>query len=528
MSRSVTSVRAAVWREIRTSTVVVTILVGGVIEIGLRSYVASGGAAGMLGLQPLVQNPAVAALYGRVDNLNNGGVFVVWKMGAFLLMAIALWEALSATRLTRAHEDDGSWDMMVIGRRERGSVLRTTSLVLGEMGLVVAGASWLVAWVGRQSPVGAMYFALGVLAAAWSGAAIGLLAAQVAAPRRAASQAALVIVVGAFFVRVIADANSSSEWLRDATFFGWIEKVGAFQTPDAWALIPALAAPLVATCAVWWLQGRRDAGGALWIHADSASPRPFLLGSTWSFAWRERSSVWRWWTLGLGVFGGILGYLTNALVSLSRTDPAYVALLDRWGLGAMVSGVGFVALGAAVMSVAFSFLVASWIVSVASDEVKGRLDVALATGPRRVVWLLSAVATALFAVILADVVTTLTMWSGVRLGGTHLPLSVVAQALASSLGLVPFMVGGALCLVGYAPRVAFAISAIFILVQYVVQALGPILHWPALLLESDPFHYLRDVPVQAFDVGGVVGLSLVGVGLGAFGLRRYARRDVVS
>jgi ABC-2 type transport system permease protein len=528
VSRAVTSVWSVVWREVRTSTLVVTALLVAVIEVGLRSFVASGGVAGMAGLEPLVRNPAIAALYGRVDDLNNGGIFVVWKMGAFVLVTVAVWAALSATRATRAHEDDGSWDALVIGRRDRDDALRTTTYVLGEADLVVATASGLTMLVGGQGLSGSLYFAVGILAVAWSGTAVGLLAAQVVAPRRAASQVSLALVVGAFLVRVVADASSSTEWLRDFTFFGWVETLGAFQRARPWALVPALVGPVVVVAMVWRLQGRRDVGGALYTHADSSAPRDFLLGSAWTFAWRERSSVWRWWTIGLAAFGAIMGYLTHALVSLARTDPSYVALLDRWGFGAMVSGVGFIAFASLVMSVVFTFLVVSWITSVAGDEVKGRLDLALAGGPSRVTWLFSVVVSGLWALTVATTATVVMMWWGVRLSGTGMSITTVAQAVTSSLGLIPFMVGGSLWLVGRAPRVAFALGSIFILVEYVLQALGPTLHWPTLLLEADPFHYLRAVPVQPFNVGGVVGISLVGAVIGALGVVRYVRRDVVG
>jgi len=528
VSRRVASVRAVVWRELRTSTLVVAILTGAVIEIGLRSFEASGGALGMLALQPLVQNPAVAALYGRVANLDNAGIFVVWKMGAFLLLTVAIWSALSATRATRGHEDDGSWDVLVIGRRSRSAVLRTTTWVLAETGAVVALVSVAVLWAGGQSASGSWLFGVGVLATAWSGTAVGLVAAQFVAPRRAASQASLVVVVVAFFVRMVADATPSNEWLRDATFLGWVEKIGAFQRVDAAAVVPALAGPVVAVAVVWWLQIRRDVGGALWTHADSAAPRRFLLGSAWTFAWRERSSVWRWWTVGLGSFGAILGYLTHALVSLAQTDPGYVALLRRFGYGAMVTGVGFVALTTAALSVGFTYLVLSWIVSAASDEAKGRLDVTYATGPRRVTWLLAVVATALLAVIVAATVTTVAMWAGVRVSGTSMSVATVARAVASSLGLVPFFVGVGVWLVGRTPRIAFAVGTIFVLVAYIVQALGPILKWPSGVLALDPFHYLRAVPVQPLDAAGLAWLSLAGVTLGLLGLWRYARRDLVG
>ncbi len=528
MSRPVATVHAVVWREIRTSTITVAILVAGVIEIGLRSFVASGGALGTLALMPLVKNPAVAALYGRVDALDTGGIFVVWKMGAFLLLMVALWAALSATRLTRGHEDDGSWDVLVIGRRDRSSVLRTTIRVLGEACAVVAAASLLVLILGAQSVAGSAYFALGVLATGWSGAAVGLLAAQFVAPRRSASQAALALIVLTFFVRMVADATVANEWLRDVTFFGWVEKIGAFQHLDPASSLPALAGPVLTVVAVVTLQRRRDAGGALFTNTDRAAARPRLLGSSWSFAWRERASVGRWWTLALALFGGILGYLTHALVSLASTDPGYVSLLDRFGYGAMVTGVGFVALATAALSVAFTYLVFTWIASAASDELRGRLDVALATGPRRTTWISSVALSAILAVVVAATATTLAMWVGVRISGTPMSLATVGQAVASALGLVPFFVGVGLLLVGVVPRAAFAVGSVLIVVAYVVQALGPILRWPAWSLALDPFHYLRAVPVQSGDAVGLAWVTLVGVAVGVVGLRRYVRRDIVG
>ena len=528
MSRAVTSVHSLVWREMRRNTVVVAVLVVLIIETGLKSFNASGGAAGMVGLAPLLANPAVAALYGRVDNLNTGGAFVVWKMGAVLVMTVAIWAALSATRLTRAHEDDGNWDVLVIGRRNRDTVLRTTTLVLAEMGLVAAAASGLMMRAGGQSTSGSLYYALGMLSIAWSGAIIGLLSAQIAAPRRAASQLALALVVLAFLLRVVADAGSSLEWMRDLTFFGWVEKIGAFQTVDAGAAVPALVGPLVAVAAVWWLQDRRDVGGALYTHADSATAKPAFLSSPWLFAWRERSSVWRWWTLGLAVFGVIMGYLTHALVSLAHSDPSYTALLNHWGMGAMVTGVGFVAIAATVMSVVFTLLVVSWISSTGADEVKGRLDLVLATGVSRSTWMFAVTAGSLACVVVAGAATTLALWGGVRLSGTAMALSTVAEAVAGSLALVPFMVGLSVWLVARFPRLAFALGAMLVIVAYVAQILGPVLRWPALVLEVNPFHYLRSVPVSPFDLGGFLGVTLVGAAIGAAGLWRYTRRDVAN
>ena len=73
-----------------------------------------------------------------------------------------------------------------------------------------------------------------------------------------------------------------------------------------------------------------------------------------------------------------------------------------------------------------------------------------------------------------------------------------------------------------------AAGSVLVIVTYVAQILGPVLKWPRLVLEANPFHYLRTVPVNPFNVGGFVGVTLVGLVIGALGAWRYARRDLVS
>ena len=78
------------------------------------------------------------------------------------------------------------------------------------------------------------------------------------------------------------------------------------------------------------------------------------------------------------------------------------------------------------------------------------------------------------------------------------------------------------------PRLAFALGAVLVIVTYVAQILGPVLKWPTLVLEVNPFHYLRSVPVDPFNVGGFLGVTFVGAVIGAAGLWRYTRRDVAN
>ena len=91
MGRSRTSIHALIWRQIRVSTAVISLLLLIVIRAGESAFYSSGGAAGMSTFVALLKNPAISALYGRANSLGSAGAFVSWKMGMYMALAAALW-----------------------------------------------------------------------------------------------------------------------------------------------------------------------------------------------------------------------------------------------------------------------------------------------------------------------------------------------------------------------------------------------------------------------------------------------------
>jgi len=387
--RAPASVHTLVWRQIRVPTAVMTALVVLVLRVGISSFSLSGGERGMIALRPVIENPAVSALYGRVTSLTSAGAFVEWKMGMFIALAIAMWAALMATRVTRGSEDDGTWDLLVVSRVGRQPALARAMFVLLEAGLVVGAATFLTLLSGGQRAPDSVLYGLAMTGIAWSGVALGLLGSQFFAPRRSASQVALCSIGLLFIVRVLADGSSGNVWLRWLTPFGWLENVGAFHHLVTVWFVPLLVLPAGTAIAAWRFQRSRDVGAAWWTRADRSRPRESLLRTPWRFAWRERWGMLGAWTLGLGVLGLVVGYLTNALVQLCRTDPGYVRLLKRWGFGSMVTGRGFIAEACVLFAVAISFMVAALLVSIGTDSFQGRLDLPLSYGTSRTKWLAS-------------------------------------------------------------------------------------------------------------------------------------------
>ncbi|MFZ1062824.1 MAG: hypothetical protein WAN30_05060 [Acidimicrobiales bacterium] len=526
MSKAPASVHTLVWRQVRVPTAVMVALVVLVVRVGVSSYSLSGGARGMIALRPVIENPAVSALYGRVTSLASAGAFVEWKMGMFIALAIAMWAALMATRVTRGSEDDGTWDLLVVSRVGPQPALAAAMAVLLEAGVLVGAALALTLVAGAPRAGDGVVFGLAMVGVSWSGVALGLLGAQFFAPRRSASQVALCSLGLLFIVRVLADGSSGNEWLRWLTPFGWLENVGAYHRLVLSWLVPLVALPVATTFAAWRLNRTRDVGSAWWTRADRARSRESFLRTPWRFAWRERWGMLGAWTLGLSVLGLVVGYLTNALVQLCRTDPGYVRLLRRWGFGSMVTGRGFIAEACVLFAVAISFMVAALLVSIGTDSYQGRLDLPLAYGTSRATWLASGVLTTAVATIAIALICALATWIGVVVSGTTMGLRAPLEGMANALTMAPWLIGVSVLLIALTPRFSFLVIAMMLTVFYLDAVLGPIMRWPGWLLDGSPFYHLHLVPVANSNWGATLSLSLIGVVAGLVGLGVFTRRDV--
>ena len=515
-------------RQVRTPTLVMAAFALVVVRVGVSSYNASGGALGLAGTVPLLKNPAIVALYGRANNLGSAGAFVAWKMGMFLALGVAMWGGLMATRLTRLGEDEGTVDLLVAGPAGRARQLAAVTRTLAEAGLLVGLAVYVGLATDHQAPADTALYALAFAGVAWSGSALGLLAGQLVAPRRSASQCALGAVGLLFLVRMVADAGAHTHGIAWASPFGWLEDLGAFQRREAGWVAPLLCAPAAMAALAARAQATRDVGAATWTRSDRARAHVASLRTSWRFAWRERRSTILVWGAGLALYCLVMGYLTKSLVDLARTDPGYVALLKRYGLGSLVTVKGFVAETGSLVSVGVGFLVLSLFALLGQDQLRGRLDLALGFGPSRARWFASSYGATIVATAALAVLSGVAVWVGVLAGGAHLSVVEPVKGLVNAAAPAPFVLGLAAVLVAAVPRQAFATLSALLGLSYLVAVLGPALHWPSWTVDLSLFHYVAAVPSSPPDWAAAGVFVAGGALLVALGTAGFARRDITA
>ena len=186
------------------------------------------GVVGAASLEALADNPAIRTLFGPAVALDDPGGFTVWRLGTVLGVLVGVWAALSATRITRAEEEAGRWDLLLAGRLSlRAVVGRHLAVVLVASALpgVAAGVGLVLA---GTATTGAVLFGAAIAGTGMTGAATGVLTAQLAPERRTASGMAVAVVLGTLLIRMVGDGVSALAWSQWLSPFGLLGKVGPY------------------------------------------------------------------------------------------------------------------------------------------------------------------------------------------------------------------------------------------------------------------------------------------------------------
>ena len=514
------------WRELRRGAVVVSLSLGGLLAVVMASYDAADLGAATGSLSGLVDNPAVRALYGSVHDLTTPGGFGVWRGGGFVLVIGSLWSALTATRLLRGAEDLGLWDLVLGEPVVRARAVAGEVAVLGAVCVLAGAAVWAAFLLQGESAGSGALFGAGTGLCLLTYAALGVLAAQLLAPRRRATAGAVGGVLAGYLVRMVADASGGLGWLRWLTPFGWVEELRPFAGDRLVPLVPLVVAPALLLAAAFALLAHRDLGEGTVRTPDRASPRVRLLGSPWAFAWRQRLGGLLGWSVGTAFYGLVIGAVVAAFTDFLAGDEAFRSFVERFDLGPMSTPAGFVGVMDSLVAVGLVLYGASSLRRSWEEESEGRLDLVQASVVTRSGWLSAELGATSATVVVAALVAAVSTWIGAVAGGADLSLGDALVGVANVVPLVALFVGGAVLLHGVRPSVAFPVTATLVGAGFVVAFFGPGLGWPAWLVDATPFTHLAAAPAEPVAWAAAATMAALAVALAGVGFVAYARRDL--
>jgi ABC-2 type transport system permease protein len=471
----------------------------------------------------IMASPAQRAMYGRVlgDSLGATGV---WKAGMFSVL-IAIAAILTVIRHTRADEESGRTEWI-----DSTAVGRAASLTAAI--LLAGGASILTGLIGTASLLplnvpasGSLAFGLALACSGLVFTAVAAVTAQLSPSARFARGAAFAVLAAAFTLRAVGDAGSRMEFLTWLSPLGWSLQVRPYAGDRFWVLLLHLAVTAILVLVAYRLLAGRDVGAGM-IAERPGPPRAGsgLRGVT-TLAWRLNRGSLALWTVGLCLYGLLVGSVVNGIGGEIGSQSAHDVVSRLGGSDQMEQA--FIAVAFGMLAMVTSAFAISLTLRLHQEESGQRAEPILAGAVGRTRWLTShlvfAVLGSATSMMLAALVAGLTY--GAAAADVTGKLPTVLGTAAVQLPAVWLLVGVTVALFGWLPR--FTPLAWGVLVAFVaIFLLGSLSNSPQWLLDLEPFTHIPHVGTGDFDAGPLWWLLAIDLTLITLGLIAFRRRDL--
>ncbi|WP_067819256.1 ABC transporter permease [Actinomadura kijaniata] len=470
-------------------------------------------------------NASTMAFYGPVHGTSVGALSA-WRLGTALAAMVAVMTVLLVVRHSRAEEEDGRLELVgagVVGRRAPLTAALLAALVADALVALLG----FVALVG-QGAVGALTFALGWFALGAVFAAVAAVCVQLSENARTARLLGFAVLGAAFLVRTVADASESARWLSWLSPIGWNQQLRPFDEDRLWvlALSAALVVPLVGVG--YALTGRRDLGAGVLAARLGPASAGRGLRSALGLAWRLQRGMLLAWTVGLALYGAIMGGVLEGVGDLVGDSPETKEIIQRMG-GQQGLADAFLSTAAGMLGAFAAVYGVQAALRLRGEEGAQRLEPLLALSLGRVRW-----AAGHLLIALAGVAVIL-LTTGLAIGVVHgLTAGDVPGRLGDALGAVLVQApaawvttGVAVALFGLLPRLSYAawgVVGAFLL----LGILGPALNLDQAVLDVSPFTHTPKLPGAELTATPLVVMTAVVAALVAAGLAGFRRRDVTT
>jgi ABC-2 type transport system permease protein len=472
-------------------------------------------------------NAGLRLFYGEPHDLLTVNGYTAWRVGGSAAIFAAIFGLLAAVRALRTEEDTGRVELVLAG------VVGRRMAFFSAMAAVATGICvlWLAEFVGLVvgglPAGGSAYLALATASVMPVCVGVGAVASQLAPTRRIALGLGGAVVGLWFLLRVIADTASSGGWLRWATPLGWAEQLRAFAgARPAVLLLPVAASALLLLIAAR-IAAERDIGTGVLPARDRAQPRLHLLSSPIAQALRSQRGSLIVWTSSVGVFGFILGVVSQSVSSagISKSIEREIAKL---GSGSILTPSGYLAFVFIFFILSVGLFACAQVGAARNVEANQQLETLLALPVSRSGWLGGRLLLASCGAVAISFVCGLLTWAGAASVGVNISLARMLEAGANCLPVALLFLGIAALAYALVPRASAAIAYGLVTVTFLWQLVGSLLGAPRWLVELTPFAHVGLVPAQPFRAGAAVVMLAIGALAALAAIAVFRRRDVLG
>ncbi|MTE17291.1 ABC transporter permease [Nocardia aurantiaca] len=478
----------------------------------------------------VLASPAQLAMYGPVYNPTSLGAVGIWKAGMFYTL-VGIATILTVIRHTRADEETGRAELLAATRVGRFAEL-TAVLIMTYGAALATGLIGFLSLAATSVPrSGSLAFGLALAGSGMVFASVAAVTAQLSASARVARGVAFAVLGVTYTLRAIGDARAGDGPTSPFTWMapqGWSLQVRPFADDHFAILLLHLATTMVLTVIAYYLLAHRDIGAGLIAERPGAAAAGETLSGPFGLAWRLQRGTLLAWTVGLGLYGLLIGSVVHGIGDELGTSQTIKDLITRMG--------GSDSLEKALISYAFTMVAvgaAAYAVSATlrlhAEESTAHAETVLTGAVSRTRWLASHLVYGLFGPLLALLVSG--VLAGLIYGRTAGDVGgKLGETLGAALVQVPAVWTFAaitVALFGLLPRwstVAWGLLTAAI----AVFLLGSLAGAPQWFRDLNPFEHAPKMPGEAFTATPIVILLLVDVGLITLGLMAFRRRDLRS
>lgn len=475
----------------------------------------------------LGQDPAMRILAGRPAGTSIGAL-AVWDGGWMLQMVAGVWAVVTTARLLRGDEEAQRSELALVGPLRARSALGAQLVVLLAVSAVVGLAVGTAMVAAGAEVLGSVLFGAEVIGFTATFVALTAVLSQLLGSRGQALGFAATVLGGAVLLRMVANSADSRSWVAWLSPLGWndrLEPYGGNHWPVL--LVPVAVCGALLAVAVALRDGRDSGAGIVAARATERS-RDVWLSSPLAFAWRATAGTLLGWAAGLAALGAVAGAMLPSVEEFIAGDPSYGELLAAFGLDVTDVSLGFVAMMGTVTGLAMALYV-TWRVGAArTEEDSTRLEHLLVRPVSRLGWLGGHVLLAVVSVLLLAGTTVSSTWAAAALVNADLDYVDAAAAVLNALPVAALFLGLGIFFMGVAPRLVVPVGASLAMGSYILNTVGPALHWPDAVVDLSPFHHLEMVPVDPFGTTAAVVMVGLAAVLVAAGMLAFQRRDLVG
>jgi ABC-2 type transport system permease protein len=473
----------------------------------------------------LSDTPGIKALTGLSPAADTMGGAVWTKGWMTVVLALAIGAVFLVTRSGRADEEAGRTELL----RSRVLGVHAYSLaawlVTGALCVVVGVLIALVSLGGSLDPAGTGIAGSLVLGASVAGiglvgVGVGALAGQVSSTSRGANALGSSVVIVLYVLRMVGDLGSGS--LSWASPIGWGQQMQPYSGNRWWPFLLMIVLTAALLVVAGLLEARRDFGAGLLRDRPGKAAAPARYAAPLGLALRLQRNAIIGWTVAMLLGAMLMGSIVQAMTTLlADAGSSTEALLRGKGVTALL------ALLVSMMALITIIFALQTTLSLRADEASGLIEPQLAGAVSRWTWalqrlLIPAVWSALLLAVGGLVI-------GAVYGASVHDPSQAGRLAAAALAYWPavmVLVGLAVVLWGYLPRLATPLTWGVMAAMWFLTMFGEVFRLPAWLLGALPLAATPYLPYESMSWPPLAIMTLLAGALTWVGLDRFARRDV--